>query len=39
MITRYGDDTNNLFKAIENYLINVCGVSIETINAFKEIML
>ena len=39
MITRYGDETNNLSKAIENYLINVCGVSIETINSFKEIML
>ena len=39
MMARYGDETNSLSKAIENYLINVCGVSTETIDAFKEIML
>ncbi len=39
MMARYGDETNSLSKAIENYLINVCGVSKETIDAFKDIML
>lgn len=39
MMDNYGTDDGTLQSAIENYLLNVCGVKQEHIDTLREIML